>query len=396
MSLTDRTIRNTKPQEKAFKLSDRDGLYLLVNPGGSKLWRVDYTFLGKRRTLALGRYPATSLADAREARAEVREHLSAGYDPVLKRKEEQRQREAANRTTFKTIGEEYVQRIADSGNTSAWVAKNRSLLNTYVYPQLAGYPIDEITSAQVLDVLKAIERSGKRKTAHRIRSIIGAVFRHAIMTLRANNDPTSALRGALLPHRGTPMAAVTEAREVGELMRAIDAYDGWPTKRLGLLFSALTFARPTEIRFADWSEIDIEGACWSIPKERMKKDRPHLVPLSPQAVVVLNKVRRITGNEGVVFPSMKFKGKPMGGSELRKALIEIGFGKGHMTHHGFRAMASTILNERGFRSEVIEMQLAHVEANQVRRAYNRAQYWDERVELMEKWADLLDEFRRLQ
>lgn len=260
---------------------------------------------------------------------------------------------------------------------------------------LANRPVAEITSAEVLDLLKRVERSGRRETAKRLRATISAVFRLAIATLRASNDPTTALIGALSPPRVKHRAAITDERQLGGLLRAIDEFDGWPTIKAALLFTALTCARPGEVRSARRSEIDFAKAAWRIPAERSKMRRHLDVPLSQQAIDVLREIWPLSDHGDLVFPSIRSIRKPLSDNAMNAALRRMGFSQDEMTAHGFRSTASTILNERGIRPDVIEAMLGHQHENVVRRVYNRASYWPERVELMQRWADMLDEFRRL-
>ena len=392
--LSDTAIRKAKPGDRDRKLHDRDGLYLLVKANGSRMWRLDYRLGGKRRTLAIGRYPDISLAEAREMCLSAKRQVADGIDPVASRRAAGQRRLIDSANTFEVLVDEYLERMRELGRTESTINRAVRLLKKDAGSSLSHRPIREITSAEILTLLRRIEARGKGDTAHRIRAHIGAVFRYAISTLRADSDPTAALKGALKPVVKTPRAALTDEVKIGDLMNSIDEYDGWITLTMALKFNALTFARPGEVRGARWSEIDILDEVWTIPARRMKMRRDHLVPLSRQAVVLLNRIRRLSGNCELVFPSIRSTQKPLSENAMNSALRRMGYSKEEMTSHGFRAMASTVLHERGFPSHVIEAQLAHVEPNEVKRAYNRALYWDERVNLMQKWADILDDLRR--
>ncbi|ARD70037.1 Prophage CP4-57 integrase (plasmid) [Aminobacter sp. MSH1] len=392
MSLSDVAVRKAKPRDKAYKLSDSQGLYLFVSPSGLRAWRMDYRYEQKRKTLTFGQYPAVGLADARQRVTEARKLLSQGEDPAARKKLLARQREIERRNSFDVIADEYIARLESTGRATATLNKNR-WLKSLVRSEIRAKPITDISSADILEVLQDIEASGRRDTAHTVRSFVGSVFRFAISTLRAENDPTYALRNALLPPKVTPRTTLTDSQQIGALMASIEDYDGWVTITAALRFNALTFARPGEVRHARWDDIDLEDGIWRIPAERMKMRRPHDVPLSTQAAVLLNRVRKVSGRGDLIFPSIRSSQRSLSENAMNSALRRMGYTKDEMTAHGFRAMASTILNERGYREDVIEAQLAHVEPNKVRRAYNRARYWDERVQLMQDWADLLDSFK---
>lgn len=395
MPVTDLALRNAKPKDKAYKLFDGGGLHLLVNPNGSRIWRLSYRFVGKPKQLSFGPYPTVSLADARQKREEAKKLLLDGQDPSTVRKLDKVNAEIAKGNTFGLLAAEYVARLEARESAPSTIAKNKWLLETLAGPALGGRPIGDITPVEVLAVLQRVERSGRRESARRLRASIGSVFRFAIATLRAEQDPTSALRDALERPKVTHRAALTDPKKLGGLMRAIDEYDGWPTLRSALLFTGLTFARPGEVRGVRWTEINFEKAMWSIPAERMKMRRAHMVPLSRQALAVLADIRLLTGSSELVFPSIRSNKKVLSENAMNSALRRMGFTQDEMTSHGFRAAASSILNEKGHSPDVIEAALGHLDQNEVRRAYNRATYWPERVTLMQVWADMLDEFRAL-
>lgn len=394
MPLTQFDIQNAKPAERPYKLFDGGGLHMAVQPNGSKLWRLKYRFLGKERLLAIGAYPLFSLAEARARRGEAKRLLASGVDPNIKKKLDKLAAQTSAMNTFGLIAAEFLHRHEEKGSAHRTIEKIRWLLTEVAAP-LANRPIAEITPAEVLDLLKRVEHSGRRETAKRLRATISAAFRLAIATLRASNDPTTALVGALTPPRVKHRAAIIDERQLGGLLRAIDDFDGWPTIKAALLFTALTCARPGEVRGARRSEIDFAKAAWRIPAERSKMRRHLDVPLSRQAIDVLKEVWPLSDHGDLVFPSIRSHLKPLSDNAMNAALRRMGFSQDEMTAHGFRSTASTILNERGIRPDVIEAMLGHQHENTVRRAYNRASYWPERVELMQRWADMLDEFRAL-
>lgn len=393
MPLTDIAIRQAKATEKPFKLSDGGGLHLLVTPTGGKLWRLAYRFDGKQRQLAFGGYPEVTLKDARARRDAAKETLAAGVDPGAKAKIEKRTRQIASGNTFGLISAEYVTRLIDEGRADATIEKVRWLLSLAM-PALDKRPISEISAAEVLAVLRAIEKRGTHETARRLRSTIGTVFRFAIATTRAENDPTFALKGALITPKVKHRAAVTDPKGIGALLRAMDDFEGQATTHAALNLMAILFPRPGELRMAEWSEFDLDRAVWTIPASRTKMRRPHRIPLARQAVTILRDLQAITGAGKLVFPCVRTTSRPISENTLNAALRRLGYGKDEATAHGFRATASTVLNQSLlWHPDVIERQLAHVEANDVRRAYDRGEHWDERVKMMNWWADHLDALR---
>lgn len=392
MVLTQFSIVKAKPAGKPYKLSDGGGLHLLVQPGGGKLWRFRYRFAGRENMLALGSFPAVSLASARDHRDEAKKLIAAGSDPSEKRKLDKIASAVAANNTFGAIASEYIEKLIEGGAAQSTIDKNRWLLEDLASP-LSKRPITAITPAEILVLLQRIEKSGRRETARRLRGTIGGVFRLAIVTLRATNDPTFALRGALLRPEVHHRSAITDERELGALMRSIDEYDGWPTLRAALLLVALTMTRPGDVRHMNRSEIIFPKAVWRIPAERMKMRRPHDVPLSKQALTVLRGIWDLSDGQ-LVLPSIRSSKKPLSENAMNSALRRMGYTQDEMMAHGFRSSASTILNERGFDRDVIEAALAHQDEDEVRRAYNRAKYWPQRVKLLQEWADLLDKFRR--
>lgn len=376
------------------KLSDGGGLQLLVTPTGGKLWRLAYRFGGKQKQLALGAYPAVSLADARKARDAAKATLAAGVDPSEKAKVDRAARKVASANTFGAIADELIAKMERERKAVRTIAKVTWLLGI-ARPDLGQRPIADITAAEVLRVLKAVDDRGNHETAKRLRATIGGVFRYAIATTRAENDPTYALKGALTAPTVTHRAAITDPKGLGALLRAIESFDGQPTTRAALRLMPILFPRPGELRMAEWGEFDLEKAEWTIPASRMKMRRPHRSPLPRQAIEILSELRAITGRGKLPFHSVRTVLRPISENTLNAALRRLGYAKDEVTAHGFRATASTLLNESGlWQADAIERQLAHIEADDVRRAYLRGEHWDERVRMMQWWADRLDELAR--
>ncbi len=391
MSLTDTAIRNSKPKDKPLRLSDERGLYLLINPNGSRWWRFDYRFQGIRKTLSMGVYPDVPLKLARERRDEARSLLAAGADPGVQRKAEKRASAEAGSNTFEALAREW---MATRGKewTASYASKTKSALERHVFPSVGAKPITEITAPDLLALLRAIETRGTVDMAHRVQQHCGGIFRFAIATGRAKTDPVPSLRGALSTVKKEHFAALTDPTEYAELLRAIDNYRGEATTKAAMQLLALTFQRTKEVRFAEWSQFDFDQALWRIPAEIMKMREAHIVPLSRQAIEVLKGIQALTGKGRLVFPSTTSRERPISENTVVYALARMGY-KGRMTGHGFRSVASTLLNEQGFRSDLIERQLAHAEKNAVRAAYNRAEYLTERVKMMQDWADYLDKIK---
>ncbi|QVL37041.1 tyrosine-type recombinase/integrase [Aminirod propionatiphilus] len=376
MALTELMAKQAKPKEKTYSLSDGKGLILEVRPSGRKYWIVRYWVGGKEKRKSLGPYPGVSLRAAREANFELRKDIAAGELP--------------NRTgeLFNDVVEEWLEKRAKPKFSDSYLRTVLIRLNRYVLPEFGHRNPGDITSGTILALCRRIEEQGLTDTAHRIKQLMGQIFRYGIATDRIDTDPTSALSGALQPHKKRHYATIVDAKSVGELMRNIEAYPQLLT-RLALRFSALVFCRPGEIRQAEWTEIDWQSAEWRIPAEKMKMDRPHIVPLAEQAVATLRDVHRHTASGKWVFPSARRDGRPMSENTIRVALRTMGYANDDMTAHGFRGMASTLLNENGWPVDVIERQLAHVDKNTVRAAYNHAEYLPQRRDLMQWWADWL-------
>ena len=325
MSLTDIAIRNVKPRAKAFKLSDSGGLFLLVTPAGGKLWKLKYRFLGKEKQLALGGYPMVSLAEARERREVAKKQLSAGLDPSETKRQAKYVAITEAGQTFGLIAKEYIERQRAERRAAATITKLEWFLEDLASP-ISHRPISQITPAEVLSLLKRIEAKGTLESANRLRSAVGRVFRFAIVTLRASHDPTAALKGALLTPRVRHHSAIIDPDRVGELMRAIDGAEGSRVVRAALQIMALCFPRPGELRLAAWSEIDLEAAVWTLPAERTKMRRAHLIPLAPQAVAILHELHIITGRGPLAFPGIRRSVVPMSENTLNAALRRLGYG----------------------------------------------------------------------
>jgi len=391
MPLTDTAVKNAKAGEKIIRLPDGRGLSLEIAPAGGKRWRLRYFFGGKENMLSLGTYPEVSLSKAREKRDAARALLADGIDPSAV-KQAKKAVVADEAQTFERVATGWMHKYAP-----VW-AKNHletveSRLRINVLPYIGSMPIREVTAAHLLVVLQRIEARGALEVAKRVRGVLSMVFRYAVASGLADGDPAAALRGALRPAPKRHFAALTEPKDISGLMRAIADYKGEPVVRAAMQFLAYTFVRPGELRYAQWEEIDFERAVWSIPAERTKLRRPHLVPLSKQALAVLDEIRPLTGDSSYVFHSLRSKDRALSENTIVAALRRMGIGNEEMCAHGFRSMASTSLNEQGWNRDFIETQLAHVQGDKVRGAYNRAQYWPERRRMMQAWADYLDGLR---
>ncbi len=386
MSLTDTTIRNAKPRQKPYKLSDGGGLFLLVQPSGGKWWRYKYRYLGKEKLLALGAYPDVSLSEARKRHLRARTTLAEGQDPGEAKKEAKRLVVLKSENTFEAIAREFIDSRKHKWVTSYTVAM-LARLERHVFPKLGNRPISEITAQEFLSVVRVVEKSGALDMAMRLGQAAGQIFRYAVATGRADRNPIVDLRGALKPPVRKHMAYLKE-HDLPEFLAKLDAYDGSFQTKLALKFLLLTFVRTTELRGAEWKEIDFDKAEWRIPPERMKMRDTHIVPLSKQAAAVLKELQPLTGQSAFVFPNQHKTFGCMSENTMLYGLYRMGY-HSKATGHGFRATASTILNENGFPPSVIERQLAHAERNEVRAAYNHAEYLPERRKMMQWWADYL-------
>jgi len=392
MRLSDRRIRGLKPREKAFKAFDGYGLYLHVQPGGSKLWRLKYRFQGRERVLALGAYPEITLARAREKRTEARRLLDHGVDPMEERKAT-KIAETKAETTFELLAREWFQ-----NETSAWAESHSSRvlrrLELEAFPYIGSRPVAEITAPEVLTVVRRTAERGAVETSRRVLQYISSVMRYAVITGRADSDPTRDLRGALPSRRPAHHAAITDPKALGDFLRIIEGYEGSHVVRCALRIMPHVFVRPGELRHAEWTEIDFESATWSIAGEKMKTGAPHIVPLSRQSIAILKDLEPLTGSGGWVFPSGRSVQRAMSENAVTAALRILGYEKGQLTGHGFRATARTLLDEElGIEPHLIEHQLAHRVRDPLGRAYNRTTHLRERRVMMQRWSDYLDELR---
>ncbi|MBA3596039.1 MAG: integrase arm-type DNA-binding domain-containing protein [Methylibium sp.] len=410
----DTTIRSIKPGDARKRLSDGDGLYLLLFvKGGAHGWRLDYGFGGKRKTLSLGTYPDTGLRLARKKADEARKLVSEGTDPSDIRKAAKSVQQAAAEAkvreddgllpldSFEAVAREWIDTVHGSKVSAGHAERTRIRLEQDVFPWLGAVPLAGIKAPDLLACLRRVEARGAIETAHRIKQACGQVFRYGVATGRCERDPSGDLRDALRPIETRHHAAIIEPERAGELLRAMADYRGQPVTRAALQLAALVFQRPGEIRKAEWAEFDLDAGLWSIPSERMKRTRQgkvsgsaHVVPLSTQAVAVLRDLQPLTGHGRFVFPSLRTGERCMSDNAILSALRRMGFPKDEMTGHGFRAMARTMLAERlGVDEAVIEAQLAHAVRDSLGRAYNRTEFVEQRRAMMQTWADYLDKLR---
>lgn len=396
MALTDVAIRNAKPREKPYKLGDSLGLFLLVQPSGGKLWRLKYRVDGKEKKLAIGTYPEVGLADARRRRDEARELLSIGKDPSREKKRNKVKAQVQAETTFTAIAAEYCAKRRRDGQR-AWAASTATrceYLLSLLNGSIGKLPITDIEPSDVLVAVRRIESKGKLESARRTLQLASSVFRYAVATARLSSDPTRDLRGALTAPTVTHYGAIIEPVQVGELLRAIDGYEGQPLTKLAMQLAPHVFVRPGELRHAEWAEFDLAGALWTIPASKTKMRKDHYVPLSRQALAVLDDARTLTGTDGYVFPSIRSRKRPMSDNTINAGLRRLGYATDEMTAHGFRAMASTLLNESGkWHPDAIERALAHGDSDKVRAAYHRGAHWKERIAMAQWWSDYLDQLR---
>lgn len=387
MKLSDTTIRNAKSTAKPVRMFDGGGLYLEVAPSGGKLWRLKYRIADKEKRLAIGTYPDVGLKLARQRRDEARELIAQGIDPSAAKQAEKASRAAAE--AFETVAREWFET-----QRGEWVDSHADKIirrmERDVFPWIGKRPIAEIAAPEILAALRRIESRGAIETAHRALTNVGQVFKYAIATGRATMNPARDLSPALRPTTEKHHASITDPTKIGGLLRAIDDYTGTPVVRAALQLAPLVFVRPGELRQAEWAEFDLDAGEWRIPAARMKARELHIVPLAPQAVTILREIQALTGDGRFVFPSARGPRRPMSNVAVLAALRRMGFASDEMTGHGFRSMASTLLNEQGWHRDAIERQLAHGERNKVRAAYNYAQHLPERRKMMTAWADYLD------
>lgn len=387
MPMSDLKIRKLEPREKPYMVRDDRGLYLEILPNGAKYWRIRLWEHGKEIKRSLGVYPEVTLAQARTKRDEIRGRVSAGESAFTAREDG---------ATFRAVTNEWLEKKVLPIRTPGHVRSIRYRVHRWLLPSIGHRPMAAITARDLLDIARRIEANGTYETAHRVMQICGQVFRYGVATGRCQRDPTGDLKGALVPVRETHHPTITEPRKIGALARVLDGYDGSLVVRCALRLALLTFVRPGELRNAEWREIDMAKAEWRIPAEKMKMRRPHVVPLSRQALAALEAVRQLTGRGRYVFPSIRTWDRPMSENTVNAALRRMGYEKDELTGHGFRSMASTVLNEHGWPADAIERQLAHVEGNSVRAAYNYAEHLEKRREMMQWWADWLEARKRLQ
>lgn len=387
MPLTDLAIRNAKPKDKAYKLFDGGGLFLWIQPNNSRWWRYEYRYLGKRKLLALGTYPEVSLSEVRESHNAARKTLAANIDPNEAKKEAKRKLLINAANSFETVAREW-----HDNKSAVWEPRYAGFvlkrLEADIFPKLGKRPIKDISAPELLAVLREIERRGALEVAQRAMKACGQIFMYGIATGRAERNPAADLQGALKTAKKENFAHLKES-ELPEFLRQLEIYQGMHQNKLAVKLLLLTFVRTTELRGALWSEIDLDKAEWRIPAERMKMRRPHIVPLSTQAILILKELKLMNGSWPFVFPNPYKPVKCMSENGVLNVLYRMGY-RGRTTGHGFRHTASTVLNEHGFNRDHIERQLAHVETNKVRGAYNHAEYLPERRKMMQWWSDYLD------
>lgn len=391
MPITDTKIRNSRPKKKPYKVSDSGGLYLLIKCNGAKLWRWKYRIAGKENHFAIGQYPAVSLADARKARDDARKLAKQGIHPAHNRAALRVAQVSQNLNTFEAIAREWIEQ-RKSKWSAYYLRQVERALKADAYPYIGTLPMRSITAAHLLEIIKRAEKRGAATVAILLRQWCSGIFRYAVSTLRADADPAAALKGAI--HRPKVQHSKALASDaIPDFMKALDNYGGYRTTRIAMRLLMLTFVRTVELRGAEWTEFDLDAAQWRIPAERMKMAESHIVPLSAQAVELLRELHTLTGGQRFLFPNYRRPKTCMTGTTLNRALERMGYG-GKFSGHGFRATASTMLNEMGYRSDLIERQLAHAERNKVRASYNQAEYLPERTQMMQAWANLIDEMAK--
>lgn len=392
MALTDSAIKAAKPRTKQYKLYDEKGLLMIVRPTGGKLWRLKYRHLGKEQQLSIGTYPEVGLREARERRDEARKLIADGKDPSTERKRAAVAATISAGNTFKFVAEEFIAKRKREGIADATVAKAHWQLDRLA--KLHSRPISEIEAFELLSVLQRMEARGNYEAAKQVRSFASRVFRYGVATARCKHDVAADLIGALTTPTVKHHAAIVEPAEVGALLRAIEGFQGQPSTQFALRLAPHVFVRPGELRHAEWQEIDLVKAIWTIPATRTKMRKEHRVPLSRQSVVILEQAHKLSGSGPLVFPGLRGASRPLSENTFNAALRRLGYASDEMTAHGFRSMASTLLNQSGeWRPDIVERALAHGERDKVRAAYNRAEYWEERVAMAQWWSDYLDTLR---
>ncbi len=392
MALSVKEVEHAKPTDRDYKLSDGKGLYVLIAVSGSKRWYFKYRFMGSEKKLGLGHYPAVSIKAARAKRDEARALIDEGKDPSQERQARRLLAKVATDNTFAVVGREFLDKRAADGLADATKSKSEWLFSQ-LEPNLGKVPVSEITAPMLLGVLQNVAQSGRLETARRLRSLAGRIMRYAVITGRAAHNPATDLQRALVAPKVRHHPAIIDADELGKLLCAIDTYGGYPSTIAALKLSPHLFQRPGEIRAMRWDELDLDRAKWVIPAERTKMRRPHEVPLSRQAIEIIESMRPISGIAHFVFPAFHSRTKPISENTVNQALRRLGY-QGVMTAHGFRSTASSLLNEsERWSPDVIESALAHQDQNAIRATYNRANYWKSRVEMMQWWSDHLDTLR---
>ncbi|MBS88573.1 MAG: tyrosine-type recombinase/integrase [Alphaproteobacteria bacterium] len=394
MVLTDTAIRNAKPADKPYKVTDSQGLYLLVNPRGSKLWRIKYRIDGVERKLSLGAYPEITLAEARAARDAARRQLAHAIDPNVAKRQARIEASIRASNSFASVAEELIEKKAREGLAEPTLEKMRWFVKL-MGADFGKRPVTDITPQELLHELQKHERRGRLETANLLRAFASRVFRFAVATARAERDPAQLLIGALTTPRVKHFAAIIDPNEFGALLRAIEDYQGDPAVMYALKLTPHVFQRPGELRQMEWAEVNFDKAVWTIPVTKMKMRQPHSVPLSRQALAILQAMRSLSGSGRYVFPSIRTRARPISENTINAALRRMGYSKEQMTAHGFRTSASSLLNESGkWNPDAIERALAHMVAGSVRRIYNQSAYWAERVEMAQWWSDYMDELRK--
>jgi len=393
MSLTDVAVKNAKAKDKAYKLSDGKGLYLQVSKTGARLWRFKYRIGGKEYQFAIGKYPEISLANAREENAKARELVKQGIHPLHQRKLEKLEQISEGGNTFQSNTKEWINQNR-SRWSGAYLRQVERSMTEDVYPQIGSLPIKQVKAIHVLQILKAVEKRGAPSIAKLIRQWCSAIFCHAVANLKADFDPVTPLKGVIKSpkvkhHKPLP------AKEIPAFMQALRKFGGYRTTSIAIELLLLTFVRTVELRKAEWQEFDLDNAIWRIPAHKMKMKEEHIVPLSTQAIALLRELKVWTGNRTTLFPNYRTPANLMTATTINRSLERMGYA-GKLSGHGFRGTASTILHEKGYRPEVIERQLAHAERNQVKAAYNHAEYLQERITMMQDWASLIDELSKQQ
>ncbi|WP_027190866.1 tyrosine-type recombinase/integrase [Fundidesulfovibrio putealis] len=395
MPLTDIAVRNAKPGEKKIRLRDERGLFLEVSAGKDgkprKWWRFRYKLNGRENMLSLGVYPDVTLKDARDRRDETRRLISQGIDPAQARKSAKTE-EAENGETFERIAREWWAKFQPTW-TEEHGGQILRRLELNVFPWIGSRPIKDITAPEILKLARRIESRGALEMAHRTIQGCGQIFRYGIATGRCERNPAADLRGALPPVKEKHHPSITDPKAIAPLLRAMDAYQGSPITGCALRLAPLVFVRPGELRHAEWAEINIEAKEWRIPGHKMKMREQHIVPLARQALVIIEELHPLTGHGKYLFPSMRTLDRPMSENTVNGALRRLGYTKDELTGHGFRSMASTLLNEQGWNRDAIERQLAHAERDNIRAAYNYAEFLPERRKMMQAWADYLDSLK---